>query len=45
MKKILLVSGCSNTDKRFLSDVHPRFRYFLAKMARDVSKKIRYGLC
>jgi len=40
MKKILLVSGCSNTEKNFFSDVHPKMKCDWPKWPDILAKKL-----
>ena len=40
MKKILLVSGCSNTEKNFFSDVHPMMKCDWPKWPDILAKKL-----
>ena len=40
MKKILLVSGCSNTEKDFYSDVHPKLDCSWPKWPEILAKKL-----
>ena len=40
MKKILLVSGCSNTEKNFFSDIHPDMVCDWPKWPEILAKKL-----
>tara|TARA_Y100000287_G_scaffold155565_1_gene132357 strand:- start:403 stop:1215 length:813 start_codon:yes stop_codon:yes gene_type:complete len=40
MRKILLVSGCSNTDKDFFSDIHPEMNCSWPKWPEILAKKL-----
>jgi len=40
MKKILLVSGCSNTDKNFYSELHPEMDCSWPKWPELLAEKL-----